>query len=391
MIRAGVIQDYTYLWHDVRPHPKFGTVEIRVMDSQTHIEHAVGLTALVQAMVKELAEHFDAGKQLSEYPWEMLDENKWLAARHGLEGEIVDLPSSDRVATRALARRILDRMREHCQDLGSEAELEADRGPAGARQRRRSSGRRLRGQPRSARGRGRDRRRDEGLTPTSDARSDAALRAVDRRRRNRRLRAVRRFYNRFVSTGGQDLFVVCKNCGSEVSPYITECPYCGNRLRKRAPKLDRDQRPAEPKPRRTPAPLLGRLRRNEIPGIAPDRRPYATIVLVLLGMVGCVMWRTGLGGMTSNLIIVGKPGTQWWRLFTAAFTYDNTGYAFVTLFAIGAVRVAAGTPARAAGGGRAVPARRDRRARPRPPACTRCRSCSAPRRGAGDDLRLGGA
>jgi glutamate---cysteine ligase / carboxylate-amine ligase len=125
MIRAGVIQDYTYLWHDVRPHPQFGTVEIRVMDSQTHIEHAVGLTALVQAMVKELAEHFDEGKQLSEYPWEMLDENKWLAARHGLEGEIVDLPSSDRVATRTLAQRILDRMREHCQDLGSEAELEA--------------------------------------------------------------------------------------------------------------------------------------------------------------------------------------------------------------------------------------------------------------------------
>jgi carboxylate-amine ligase len=125
MVRAGVIQDYTYLWHDVRPHPKFGTVEIRVMDSQTHVEHSLGLTALVQAMVKELAEHFDAGQQLSPYPWEMLDENKWLAARHGLEGEIVDLPSSDRVATRVLARRLVDRMREHCQDLGSESELDA--------------------------------------------------------------------------------------------------------------------------------------------------------------------------------------------------------------------------------------------------------------------------
>jgi glutamate---cysteine ligase / carboxylate-amine ligase len=125
MTRAGVIQDYTYLWHDVRPHANFGTVEVRVMDSQTHIEHSVGLAALVQAMVKELAEHFDAGEQLSKYPHEMLDENKWLAARHGLEGELVDLPSSDRVTTRELARRLLDRMREHCQDLGSESELEA--------------------------------------------------------------------------------------------------------------------------------------------------------------------------------------------------------------------------------------------------------------------------
>jgi len=139
MIKAGVIEDYTYLWHDVRPHPMFGTVEIRVMDSQTHVEHSLGLAALVQAMVRELAEHYDAGKKLSPYPFEMLDENKWLAARHGLEGEIVDLPSSDRVPTRALARRLLDRMREHCADLGTLSELEAvedllTRGNGAARQ-----------------------------------------------------------------------------------------------------------------------------------------------------------------------------------------------------------------------------------------------------------------
>jgi carboxylate-amine ligase len=125
MVGTRVIEDYTYLWYDVRPHPNFGTVEIRVMDSQTHIEHTLGLAAFVQAMVRELAVHFEEGKQLSTYPFEMLDENKWLAARHGLDGELVDLPASDRVATRQLARRLLDRMREHAQDLGSEAELEA--------------------------------------------------------------------------------------------------------------------------------------------------------------------------------------------------------------------------------------------------------------------------
>src|ERR1700753_4472213 len=113
MIEAGVIEDYPYLWHAVRPHPKFGTVEIRVMDSQTHVEHALGLAALVQAMVKELAEHFDAGEHLSPYPWEMLDENKWLAARHGLEGELVDLPSSDRIATGGAGRGVLGRGGEH--------------------------------------------------------------------------------------------------------------------------------------------------------------------------------------------------------------------------------------------------------------------------------------
>jgi hypothetical protein len=65
-----------------------------------------------------------------------------------------------------------------------------------------------------------------------------------------------------VTSGGPDLFVICKHCGSEVSPYITECPYCGSRLRKRAPKLDRDGRPAEKerrRARRRPAPSLGSL------------------------------------------------------------------------------------------------------------------------------------
>jgi membrane associated rhomboid family serine protease len=137
-----------------------------------------------------------------------------------------------------------------------------------------------------------------------------------------------------VSTGGPDLFVICKSCGSEVSPYITECPYCGNRLRKRAPKLDRDQRVAEKKPRRTATPLLSRLRSDEIPGIRADARPYATAALIVAGLVGCLLWRTGLGG-GAKLAIIGKPGSEWWRLFTAAFTYDNTGYAFVTLGAIG--------------------------------------------------------
>src|SRR5437588_8314132 len=139
MVNSKVIEDYTYLWHDVRPHANFGTVEVRVMDSQTHVEHALGFAALVQALVRELAEHFDAGKRLSRYPFEMLDENKWLAARHGLEGELVDLPHSNRVSTRALARRLLDRMREHAQDLGSLDELAAvedllERGNGAARQ-----------------------------------------------------------------------------------------------------------------------------------------------------------------------------------------------------------------------------------------------------------------
>jgi len=134
-----------------------------------------------------------------------------------------------------------------------------------------------------------------------------------------------------VSSGGPDLFVICKSCGSEVSPYITECPYCGSRLRKRAPKLDRDGRVAEKRRRRRPpAPSLPRLRQGEIPGIRADSRPYATIALVAAGIVGCLLWRTNLVDK-SQVAILAKPGSDWWRVLTATFTYDNTGYAFAAL------------------------------------------------------------
>ena len=136
-----------------------------------------------------------------------------------------------------------------------------------------------------------------------------------------------------MSTGNPDLFVICKSCGSEVSPYITECPYCGNRLRKRAPKLDRHGRVTEKRRRRPPTPSLPRLKRGEIPGIRPESRPYASITLVVAGLVGALVWRTGAVSI-DQIVIVEKPGSHWWRLLTAPFIYNNTGYAFVALGAI---------------------------------------------------------
>ncbi|MBV9309533.1 MAG: rhomboid family intramembrane serine protease [Solirubrobacterales bacterium] len=136
-----------------------------------------------------------------------------------------------------------------------------------------------------------------------------------------------------MSTGGPDLFVICKSCGSEVSPYITECPYCGNRLRKRAPKIDREGRISQRKRRRPPSAVLPRLRRGEIPGIRGESRPYMTMGLVALGAIGCLVWRPGLVNL-GQLEVYGKPGSHWWRLVTAAFTYQNTLYAFAVLATI---------------------------------------------------------
>lgn len=139
MMRSGVMSDPTYVWHDVRPQPKFGTVEVRVCDGQTRLDHTLALTALIQAMVHELAAHYDAGEPLGDSPWQILDENKYLAAIHGLDGDLIDLPSSDRVSTRKLAERLVERLRPHAEQLGSADALEGisdiiARGTGGDRQ-----------------------------------------------------------------------------------------------------------------------------------------------------------------------------------------------------------------------------------------------------------------
>jgi membrane associated rhomboid family serine protease len=131
---------------------------------------------------------------------------------------------------------------------------------------------------------------------------------------------------------GPDLFVVCKKCGSEVSPYITECPYCGTRLRKRAPKLERGGVPKEPRAARR-RPTLGRLKPGEIPGIRGDRRPYATILLVLTSIVASLAVRIE-PSWTLDLQLIAGTTDEYYRTVTTLFVYNSTGYEVVALGSI---------------------------------------------------------
>jgi hypothetical protein len=139
-------------------------------------------------------------------------------------------------------------------------------------------------------------------------------------------------------TSGADLFVVCKRCGSEVSSYITECPYCGNRLRRRAPKLPREgESRGAPHRARLPVPALGRLRKGEIEGVRGESPPYATIALVA---AGCVMLVLTAGGYVDldKILVVGPLHRDWWKLFTTQFGYGSgfsaEVYAFSVLLAV---------------------------------------------------------
>ena len=88
--RTGCIADYTHIWWDIRLHPRLGTVEIRICDAVTRVEDAVALAAYCQALVKLLSEQHDRGEPIPSYHRILTTENKWLAARYGLEAPVMD-------------------------------------------------------------------------------------------------------------------------------------------------------------------------------------------------------------------------------------------------------------------------------------------------------------
>jgi len=104
MEATGAIGDYTHLWWDVRPHPRFGTIEIRVMDVQTRVEDTAALAAYVQCLVKLLVDRFQAGEPVLSYHRMLMAENKFLAAR-------------------TLARRRLRDLRPIARELGCSSDL----------------------------------------------------------------------------------------------------------------------------------------------------------------------------------------------------------------------------------------------------------------------------
>jgi glutamate---cysteine ligase / carboxylate-amine ligase len=127
LTNSGVIDDYTFLWYDVRPHPRLGTIEIRAMDSQTRVEHTIALSAFVISLVKLLAEQFQRGGKAPDPPWEILDENRWLAARHGLEAKLINPASSGLIGVRELTESLLGELAPHAAELGCAHELEGVR------------------------------------------------------------------------------------------------------------------------------------------------------------------------------------------------------------------------------------------------------------------------
>jgi glutamate---cysteine ligase / carboxylate-amine ligase len=124
--RTGCIADYTHIWWDIRLHPRLGTIEIRICDAVTRLEDVVAITAFCQALVKHYSELVEAGAEVPSFHRILTTENKWLAARYGLEAPVMDLVTGrrNRVPVAQIVRRSLKLAEPHARELGAEAELQ---------------------------------------------------------------------------------------------------------------------------------------------------------------------------------------------------------------------------------------------------------------------------
>lgn len=138
-----------------------------------------------------------------------------------------------------------------------------------------------------------------------------------------------------------ELSVVCKSCGAEVSPYVTECPYCGARVRKRAPDLERGgdggfeaKQSRRERRREQKARQKAERRAKATAAVQSTTRPWGTIALIVVPAAALVV-RIALGNSLAGFGGVVVPlESEWWRLVTAPFAYLSVGYLFAVSLAV---------------------------------------------------------
>ena len=150
---SGAVPEPRRWWWELRPHPAYGTLEVRVPDAQATVAAAAAVVALVHTLIAWLAERHDAGEPLDSANTWRLEENRWRAARWGMDAELADLGTGAAVPARECLGSLLAELAPVAGRLGSAAELAAVAAPGGAQRRR---------PPARARGGGRD-ARDRGV------------------------------------------------------------------------------------------------------------------------------------------------------------------------------------------------------------------------------------
>lgn len=123
LLKTHCIRSEAEIWWDVRPHPSYPSLEFRVFDMCPLVDDALGIVALVQAVVAWLYELRRRNISFRLYPRSLIDENKWRAERHGLDGRLVDFGKEQQLPARHLLRELLRLVDGHVDDLGSRQEF----------------------------------------------------------------------------------------------------------------------------------------------------------------------------------------------------------------------------------------------------------------------------
>jgi glutamate---cysteine ligase / carboxylate-amine ligase len=124
LIKLNCIDNGKKIWWDVRPHPTFGTLEFRMCDVTTKVEEAVAIAALTQATIVKLHRLYTSNQSWRLYRRALIEENKWRAARYGIEGKLIDFGKEEEVPMRRLLPELLEFVDEVLDDLGSRSAVD---------------------------------------------------------------------------------------------------------------------------------------------------------------------------------------------------------------------------------------------------------------------------
>src|SRR5271154_177953 len=139
LFKTGCIDNAKRIWWDMRPHPHFDTLEVRICDLPMRVEETIAIAALIQATFAKLYQLFSSNQTFRMYRRALIMENKWRAARYGLNGKLIDFGKQEEVPVRDLILEYLSFVDEVVDELGSRREIEyiyemLDRGSGADRQ-----------------------------------------------------------------------------------------------------------------------------------------------------------------------------------------------------------------------------------------------------------------
>src|ERR1700751_5947582 len=124
LVKTGCIDNPKKIWWDIRLHPFFDTLEVRVCDAQSRVDDTLAIAALIQAVIVKLHKLLQQNTTFRVYRRRLLDENRWRASRYGLEGKLIDFGREAEVPTKEVIDELLNFVADEAEQLGSKREME---------------------------------------------------------------------------------------------------------------------------------------------------------------------------------------------------------------------------------------------------------------------------